>query len=141
MLVGHVRDTGVGIAKQDQTKLFSRFGKLLRTAEMNHEGIGLGLTIVKEIVTLCNGHIDALSKGQGYGCTFRFCMRMETPDKQRCRASLQDSSDISDTILEDGDLLDSDPWSFTPSKVNLIQGKTKTIKHFTALKHQTSVFE
>ena len=46
-LVGHVRDTGVGIAQQDKRKLFSRFGKLLRSAEMNHEGIGLGLTIVK----------------------------------------------------------------------------------------------
>ena len=82
MLVGHVRDTGVGIAKRDQAKLFSRFGKLLRTAEMNHEGIGLGLTIVKEIVNRCDGLIDMFSNGEGQGCTFRFSMRMEAPDKQ-----------------------------------------------------------
>ena len=45
-----VRDTGVGIAQEDLSKLFSRFGKLHRTASMNNEGIGLGLTIVRQIV-------------------------------------------------------------------------------------------
>ena len=47
MLVIHVEDTGAGIAKVDFPKLFTRFGKLQRTAEMNGEGIGLGLMIVK----------------------------------------------------------------------------------------------
>ena len=46
-LVVHVRDTGSGIAEEDFPKLFSRFGKLQRTAELNSEGIGLGLTIVR----------------------------------------------------------------------------------------------
>ena len=49
-LIVQVRDTGTGIASEDLTKLFSRFGKLHRTANLNHEGIGLGLTIVKQIV-------------------------------------------------------------------------------------------
>ena len=47
MIRASVRDTGVGIAQEDIPKLFARFGKLHRSAEMNHEGIGLGLTIVK----------------------------------------------------------------------------------------------
>ena len=47
MLQASVKDTGVGIAAEDMAKLFTRFGKLNRSAEMNHEGIGLGLTIVK----------------------------------------------------------------------------------------------
>ena len=47
LLVVHVKDTGAGIAIEDFPKLFTRFGKLQRTAEMNNEGIGLGLTIVK----------------------------------------------------------------------------------------------
>ena len=47
VLAGQVKDTGKGIAKEDLAKLFSRFGKLQRTADVNHEGIGLGLTIVK----------------------------------------------------------------------------------------------
>ena len=50
VLIGHVRDSGCGIEEHDIAKLFSRFGKLDRTAEINHEGIGLGLTIVEQIV-------------------------------------------------------------------------------------------
>ena len=49
ILTVDVADTGMGIAADDFPKLFERFGKLHRTAEMNSEGIGLGLTIVKEI--------------------------------------------------------------------------------------------
>ena len=45
-----VRDTGIGIAKEDMPKLFNRFGILARTADINNEGIGLGLTIVRQIV-------------------------------------------------------------------------------------------
>ena len=49
-LVIHVKDSGVGIAQEDFSKLFTRFGKLQRTASVNDDGIGLGLTIVKKIV-------------------------------------------------------------------------------------------
>ena len=78
MLIGHVRDSGVGIARHELSKLFTRFGKVHRTAEMNHEGIGLGLTIVKEIVSHCDGSIDVLSTGvPGRGSTFRFSMKIK----------------------------------------------------------------
>ena len=46
MLKVQVIDTGVGVAAGDIDALFTRFGKLQRTAAMNNEGIGLGLTIV-----------------------------------------------------------------------------------------------
>ena len=50
LLIVHIKDSGQGITAEDIPKLFTRFGKLQRTAEMNSEGIGLGLTIVKQIV-------------------------------------------------------------------------------------------
>ncbi len=74
-LVIHVKDTGVGIAKQDLPKLFNRFGKLERTAQQNSEGIGLGLTIVKAIVEKADGSVVALSDGLGEGSTFCFSMK------------------------------------------------------------------
>ena len=40
-----VKDTGVGIKKEDQSKLFKLFGFLDSTQEMNTNGIGLGLHI------------------------------------------------------------------------------------------------
>jgi signal transduction histidine kinase len=45
VLIVHVVDTGKGILPEDIDRLFKQFGKLHRTSEMNHEGIGLGLMI------------------------------------------------------------------------------------------------
>jgi signal transduction histidine kinase len=42
-----VADTGVGIKKEDQEKLFKLFGFLDRTKELNTGGVGLGLHISK----------------------------------------------------------------------------------------------
>ena len=78
-LIIHVCDTGTGIAEDEFCKLFNRFGKLHRTAEMNHEGIGLGLTIVKQIVELSGGTIIAESAGVNKGSTFILDMIMPTP--------------------------------------------------------------
>ena len=53
----HVKDSGKGISAEDKSKLFTQFGKLKRTAEMNSEGIGLGLMICKNLVELNKGSI------------------------------------------------------------------------------------
>ena len=76
-IVVHVEDTGAGIAPEDFSHLFSRFGKLHRTAEINNEGIGLGLTIVKQIVETSGGFIDVKSEGVGKGSLFFFTMKMQ----------------------------------------------------------------
>ena len=57
MLKIHVVDNGVGIRSEDMNKLFSMFGKLRRTAEINDEGIGMGLMICQKLVTLNRGTI------------------------------------------------------------------------------------
>lgn len=44
---------------------------------MNNEGIGLGLTIVKQIIEKAGGNIQVLSPGLGYGSTFVFSMKMK----------------------------------------------------------------
>jgi len=43
----HVADSGKGITEEEIPNLCQQFGKLYRTAEMNHEGLGLGLMISK----------------------------------------------------------------------------------------------
>ena len=50
MIQVSVVDTGVGITKEDQKKLFKLFGYLDSTKELNTKGIGLGLHISKQIV-------------------------------------------------------------------------------------------
>ena len=82
MLLGRVEDTGVGIAPEDIPKLFTRFGKLLRTAEMNHDGIGLGLSITKSVVEKSGGSIQLTSDGLGKGTEVTFSMRVEEMSNQ-----------------------------------------------------------
>ena len=77
MIVVHVVDTGAGISQEDFPKLFTRFGKLQRTADINSEGIGLGLTMVKQIVETAGGIVGVESDGVGLGSLFSFCMKMD----------------------------------------------------------------
>ena len=72
MLKVHVVDTGRGIIAEDMDLLFRQFGKLLRTADMNSEGIGLGLMICQNIVLKSGGSISVHSKGLEKGATFAF---------------------------------------------------------------------
>jgi len=67
-------DTGMGIAKEDQAKLFQAFGKLNDDVNkrLNTGGIGLGLTICQALVTQNGGQIKVYSEGPGKGTTFEF---------------------------------------------------------------------
>ena len=77
----HVEDSGAGISKEDAPKLFTRFGKLQRTAKMNADGVGLGLTIVKEVVEKHKGKIEVISEGPGQGTLFIISMEMAFVDE------------------------------------------------------------
>ena len=62
----YCEDTGDGVAKEVQDKLFERFFKLNDYIQ----GTGLGLSICKAIATACHGVIGIDSEGQGHGSTF-----------------------------------------------------------------------
>ena len=77
LLIIHVTDTGSGIAEEDFPKLFTRFGKLQRTAQLNSEGVGLGLKMVKQIVESSGGAIGVESDGIDHGSNFCISMHMK----------------------------------------------------------------
>jgi signal transduction histidine kinase len=66
-----VIDTGEGISKEDQNKLFTVFGQLDTANNRRHEGTGLGLAIVKSLVEMHNGKVWIESE-IGKGSTFAF---------------------------------------------------------------------
>jgi hypothetical protein len=74
-----VFDTGKGIKADEIKTLFTRFGKLERTANLNSDGIGLGLVISKRLVEANGGSIEIQSEGENMGSTFRFHMKMRLP--------------------------------------------------------------
>ena len=61
------------------SKLFTKFGKLQRTAEINSEGIGMGLMICQNLVQLNGGKITVHSEGEDKGSRFTFTMKMKQP--------------------------------------------------------------
>ena len=62
----YCEDTGAGIPKEDQSKVFDRFVKLNDYVQ----GTGLGLSICKAIAISCKGDIGLTSEGVGTGSTF-----------------------------------------------------------------------
>jgi len=66
-----VSDTGAGIAADFLPHLFERFRQADSTSTRLHGGLGLGLAIVRHLVTLHRGRVEAESPGAGAGATFR----------------------------------------------------------------------
>jgi signal transduction histidine kinase len=56
------RDTGVGIASSDIPKIFNRFYRVRHGVQENTYGVGLGLTIVQQLVLRCGGSVSVVSK-------------------------------------------------------------------------------
>jgi len=65
-----VADTGVGIRADVLPFVFDRFRQADSSTTRRHGGLGLGLSIVRQIVTLHGGTVTANSPGEGRGATF-----------------------------------------------------------------------
>ncbi|MBP6868846.1 MAG: HAMP domain-containing histidine kinase [Candidatus Pacebacteria bacterium] len=65
-----VKDTGVGITKEDMAKLFTEGGHGTNSQKINVDSTGFGLYIVKNIIEAHGGHVFAESEGEGKGSTF-----------------------------------------------------------------------
>jgi PAS domain S-box-containing protein len=78
--VVEVRDTGMGIAAEEQEHVFERFFRTSRATEQAIQGTGLGLAISKAIVQAHGGRIT-LASTEGEGATFRVTVpiRAATP--------------------------------------------------------------
>jgi signal transduction histidine kinase/CheY-like chemotaxis protein len=74
-LIFSVSDTGIGIPPENQSKVFDQFIQF-NVQDMNNEGSGIGLSIVKRIVELLNGRVWFESIVD-QGTTFYFCIPFE----------------------------------------------------------------
>lgn len=64
-----VADTGIGVSAAELPRLFERFHRISAAWARSHEGSGIGLALVRELVTLHGGTIAAAST-EGIGTTF-----------------------------------------------------------------------
>jgi PAS domain S-box-containing protein len=69
-LVVSVRDQGRGISPEALPRLFDMFYRADRSLEQHEGGLGIGLTLVRQLVELHGGSVEASSDGVGRGSTF-----------------------------------------------------------------------
>jgi len=69
-VVVNVKDTGIGMAAEQLPRIFEMFTQLDSSLEKSQGGLGIGLTLVKRLVELHGGSIQAHSDGPGMGSEF-----------------------------------------------------------------------
>ncbi len=69
-VVVRVRDTGIGIAAEVLPRVFELFVQAAPAAAHSQGGLGIGLTLVKSLVELHGGRVEARSEGLGKGSEF-----------------------------------------------------------------------
>ncbi|MFE4571088.1 sensor histidine kinase [Paenibacillus chitinolyticus] len=77
-VIVRISDTGIGISLEDQKRIFERFFKADRSHSRKYSGSGMGLAIVKQIVSLHQGDIRVESE-PGRGTTVIVTLPITTP--------------------------------------------------------------
>jgi signal transduction histidine kinase len=75
-----VADTGVGIPKEKVSAIYNSFHQVENTLQRKHDGLGIGLTMVHQLVQLMNGSLG-LESTEGKGSTFTVNMTLKNAAK------------------------------------------------------------
>ncbi|HXG09974.1 MAG TPA: ATP-binding protein, partial [Gemmataceae bacterium] len=74
-----VRDTGIGIPQEIQAHIFDLFIQADRSLDRSQGGLGIGLTLVRRLVEMHGGTIEAFSPGPGQGSEFIVRLPLAVP--------------------------------------------------------------
>ena len=75
-----VQDSGAGIPPESLSRIFELFEQAPQTLARSGGGLGIGLTLVRRLVEMHGGQIEAASEGEGQGATFTVRLpRLPTP--------------------------------------------------------------
>ena len=80
-----IKDSGIGIKKEKLASVFESFTQVHETNGVVYEGAGLGLNIVRNLLSLMNGNIDVSSE-EGKGTCFVVELSFDIPGKQTIEA-------------------------------------------------------
>ena len=90
----HVQDDGIGIAPENLARVFDLFTQADQALDHAQGGLGIGLTLVKRIVELHGGTVEAFSAGAGRGSNFR--VRLPAP----AEALAADTAELTGSLPE-----------------------------------------
>ncbi len=103
-LVFSVKDTGIGISTENQDKIFERFNKIEEDISTLYGGVGLGLTISKQLAKLLGGDISINSE-LGKGSEFSFWIPIKAESVDSAESKLTESKIYNDSNLKDKHIL------------------------------------
>jgi signal transduction histidine kinase/CheY-like chemotaxis protein len=83
-----VRDSGIGIDPEDQERVFGMFVQLNRDMRRSQTGLGIGLTLVKQMTELHGGSVAVWSAGLGKGTEFTVTLPLAVPHELPARESV-----------------------------------------------------
>ncbi len=96
-----IADTGVGIPEDELPKMFQRFHRVQNVTGRSYEGTGIGLSLIKELVTLHSGDISVTSK-MGKGTVFTVAIptgKLHLPKESIVEKEVDFNAFISDAFL------------------------------------------
>lgn len=96
-----VIDTGMGIEKDLQEKIFDRYSRLQNESTLTPQGTGLGLSIAKTLVELMGGTI-VFSSEAGQGSTFKVKLPFDKTGHEKIENQKQTKPIVKNTISLDG---------------------------------------
>lgn len=99
-----VSDTGIGISPEFVAHVFERFRQADAGTTRKTGGLGLGLSIVRHIVEMHGGTVEAFSEGEGRGATFRVRLPMKVQSEKRSQVRLPPISDRMEALTALGNL-------------------------------------
>jgi len=111
-VVLRVRDSGVGIQPDLLPRVFDLFTQADRALDRSQGGLGIGLTLVRNLVEMHGGSVEALSAGSGHGSEFVIHLPVALQEKERVEIKVAENfnrtaQSVSLRILVVDDNLDS----------------------------------
>jgi len=100
-LVVTVKDNGIGIAADQLSRIFDMFTQVVQSLEKAQGGLGIGLTLVKRLVEMHGGTVEAKSDGLGKGSEFvvRLPVVIATAEPHALDGATEQSVGVSRRIL------------------------------------------
>ncbi len=96
-----VQDTGIGVRQEILPDLFEPFMQADNGLARSKGGLGLGLTIVKNLVEMHNGSVDVYSEGMGQGTKFTIRLPITKDNEQVSMAGYLSSHFLKILLIDD----------------------------------------